>query len=90
MLLGMLGHMGHIVCEIDAGRDNARDIPKDNFKAFLAHLRGVEEARRKHQQVSVIQIRFISHISRYRDVLGNTNGFTTLGRPPEGNALLRC
>lgn len=38
MLLGMLGHMGHIICEIDTSGNNARDIPKDNFEAFLAHF----------------------------------------------------
>lgn len=90
ILLGVLGHMGHIVCEIDTGRNNTRDIPKDDFKAFLAHFRGVEKARRKHQQISVVQIRFIGHIGGYRDVLRNADCFTALGRLPKGSILLRC
>lgn len=79
MLLGMLSHMGDIICKIDTCRDDAGDIPKDDFEAFLAHFRSVEETRGKHQQVRIVQIRLIGHICCYCDVLGNTDGFAALG-----------
>lgn len=56
MLLGVLSHMGDIICKIDTCRDDAGDIPEDDFKALLAHFRSVEEARGKHQQVCIVQI----------------------------------
>lgn len=88
VLLGVLGHVGHVICEIDTGGDNARDIPKNDLEPLLTHFRGIEEARGKHQQIRVIQVCFIGHIGRYRDVLRNANGFTALRRLP-GGALLR-